>query len=297
MKKQILIIVFTLSITLIKAQIPNFSFENWNNMGNYENPLQWGTMNNTSASIGIFTATKATPGNPGAAFLKLTSKTTPSGVLNGIAVSGELDSITMQPKSGFAFNMRPASFTGKWQHMIYGSSQGSISATLTRWDSSMGMRVIVATANQTLSGMAMSWANFSINFNYQDGNNPDTCIIFMKASESAPTNLDYLWVDNLGFSGTVTGINGIAPFLNNISVFPNPTSNILSIDLDMKLPLQTTIEMFDCHGRVVIEKKIGLISKLNTVTLDLADVASGNYYIKISTELGAERKSIIVERK
>jgi hypothetical protein len=28
----------------------------------------------------------------------------------------------------------------------------------------------------------------------------------MKASGSAPTNNDYLWVDNLAFSGVVTGI-------------------------------------------------------------------------------------------
>lgn len=97
--------------------------------------------------------------------------------------------------------MCPANFTGKWQHMIYGSSQGSIQVTLTRWDSGMGMRMPkLLQGNVTLSGMAITWANFTIPLTYTDGNNPGFCIIVMKASGSNPTNNDYLWVDNLAFS-------------------------------------------------------------------------------------------------
>src|SRR5262249_28300307 len=152
----------------------------------------WSTLNNTTTMGGVYTCTKASPGVPGSYYMQLTSKTILSTVVNGMAVCGTLDSMTMQPTGGFPFNQRPAAFNGKWQHMIFGSSQGSVSVTLTRWDASSSSRVVVATAAQTLSGMAMSWANFTINFNYMDGNYPDSCIIVLMASGANPTNNDYL---------------------------------------------------------------------------------------------------------
>lgn len=216
------------------AQIPNSGFENWTTVGSYSNPDGWGTMNNTTAIASVYTATKGTPGSPGVSYLKLTSKTVGTGVVNGVAVSGVIDSLTMMPKSGFAYNMRPANFTGKWQHMIYGSSQGSIQVTLTRWDTGMNMRMNVASGSVTLAGMAMSWANFTIPLTYVDGNNPDTCIIVMKASGSAPTNNDYLWVDNLAFSGTVTGIENQESFVTDMSIYPNPSSDMVNFKFNIK---------------------------------------------------------------
>ena len=149
MKKSILsfIAATTISVTAF-AQIPNSSFENWTAVGTYSVPNGWGTLNNTTTLAGVYTATKGTPGSPGNSYLKLTSKTVGTGVVNGIAVSGVLDSMTMMPKSGFAYNMRPANFTGKWQHMIYGSSQGSIKVTLTRWDTGTNMRMPVASGTR-----------------------------------------------------------------------------------------------------------------------------------------------------
>ena len=211
MKKIILSAIAGSFLTITAfAQIPNNSFESFTNMGTYDNPVSWGTMNNTTNAMSVYTAQKGTPGFPGASYLKLTSKTMGPSVMNGIAVSGVLDSMTMMPKSGFAYAMRPINFTGRWQHMA--SNQGSITVTLTRWDMGTNSRVTVAAANQTLSGMAMSWANFTIPFTYVDAGNPDTCIIVLKASGSSPVNGDYLWVDNLTFSG-FTGINESTDFL------------------------------------------------------------------------------------
>ena len=168
-------LVLMFIVSSIQAQIPNFSFENWTSMGTYSNPTDWGTMNNTTASTNIFTATKATPGNPGSSYLKLTSKTVGASVVTAIAVSGVLDSITKQPISGFAFNQRPASFTGKWQYM-YTTTPGLISVKLTRWNSVTHARETVANASKTLTGMVMSWDSFNINLTYLNGNYPDTCI-------------------------------------------------------------------------------------------------------------------------
>ncbi|MBI1836487.1 MAG: hypothetical protein HYR91_04405 [Flavobacteriia bacterium] len=170
MKKKIFsFVIGTLLSTSLFAQIPNNGFENWTSMGSYSNPDGWATLNDVTAASSVYTATKGTPGNVGASYLKLTSKTVGPTVVNGIAVSGTINPTTMQPSAGFPYTGQPVSLTGKWQHMIFGSSQGSVSVTLTKWNTTTNQRDIVASGSQTLSGMAMSWASFTINLNYVSG--------------------------------------------------------------------------------------------------------------------------------
>jgi len=277
MKKVIYFIFLALIVNTSLAQIPNGGFESWTNMGTYENPDSWGTMNNTTASSGIFTATKATPGSPGTAYLKLTSQTIAKSVVNGIAVSGALDSISLQPISGFPFNQRPQSFTGKWQHMIFRSSQGSVSAILTLWNNNTNQRDTIATVVKTLSGMAMSWAPFTFNFTYQSDSFPDSCIIVLKASGANPSQEDYLWVDNLAFAGTVAGIQSSRETIKNIKLFPNPASNQLFVDLqDLNYKGHKMI-ISDMTGAVIIEKNLNE----STFKLNTSNLSNGLYIFKI----------------
>lgn len=284
MKKIIYILLpLMFVLTISKAQtIPNAGFETWTSMTGYDLPTGWDNLNTKTNSMSMYTCTKGTPGDPGTAYLKLTSKTIGANVVPGIAVCGVLDTATMQPVSGFAYSMRPLHFTGNWQHMIFGSSQGSVSAVLTRWDTGLGQRVTVATANQTLSGMAMSWAAFSINFTYMDSNNPDTCIIVLMASGMTPTNNDYLWVDNLAFSG-FTGIQEIG--LNTpISIYPNPATDNLILDLSSIKGKNVSIEIFDIDGKMI--RSFLQIEATAKTTLKIEDISKGNYLLKVITNEG-----------
>ncbi|MEI6765303.1 MAG: T9SS type A sorting domain-containing protein [Bacteroidota bacterium] len=284
MRKALQTILLALIASTGFAQIQNSGFENWTTMGIYENPQSWGTMNNATAATSIFTATKGSPGNPGSFYLKLTSKLIGISVLNGIAVSGILDSITQTPKSGFPFTLRPQSFGGKWQHMIYGSSQGSVSVLLTRWNTALSVRETVATASQTLTGMVMSWGNFNINFVYQSGEFPDTCIIVLKASGSNPAQNDYLWVDNLAFSGSVAGIseNNVQSMV--VNSYPNPANEEIGFACTTTFQQGDRIIISDMLGNIMEEKSIsGTAFKINT-----SEFANGNYIYYLVNKLNIQ---------
>jgi hypothetical protein len=284
MKRTINTLLFVFIANLCFSQIPNNGFENWTNMGTYFNPDSWGTMNNTTAPATIFTATKATPGNPGASYLKLTSKTVGPIVVNGVAVSGVLDSITLQPISGFPYTTRSQSFTGKWQHMIYGTSQGSMTVKLTRWNSVSGARENVATANLTLSGMVMAWASFSMNFVYQSGEYPDTCIIVLKASGANPFANDYLWVDDLAFSGVVAGISENTIQQPTVIAFPNPASSEITFTNSKPFTKGDKLFVYDVLGNVVFVKSLYESNfKINT-----SEYANGSYIYKLINTFGVQ---------
>jgi len=288
--KSILFLFFT---STLFAQIPNSGFENWTAVSTYSVPDGWGTLNNTYT---VQTATKGTPGSPGTSYLKLTSKTYGSSVINGMAVSGVLDSVTMQPKSGFPFSQRPASLTGKNQFMIYGSSPGSLSVTLTRWDSGTNSRVTVASGNITHSpsAMAMSWTNFTIPLTYSDGNYPDSCIIVLKASGGNPTNNDYLWVDNLAFSGSVTGINEKQATINSLSIYPNPANAKVNIHFTTK-EAQNTIELYNVTGAKVYTENVGNSNGNVVHTINTTELAKGVYILRVTSGNAVENKKIVIE--
>jgi len=294
MKKFILSVITITSLSIsLNAQIPNSGFETWMNMGTYENPDGWATLNDYTTGAGVYTAEKGTPGSPGSFYLKLTSKTVGPTVANGIAVSGVLDPATQQPVSGFAFNQQPESFTGKWQHMIYGTSQGSINVQLTRWDAGTNSRVIVATANKTLTGMAMSWANFTIPFVYTDAQAPDSCIIVMKASGSNPTNQDYLWVDNLAFTGNVAGIESQSIFAD-LSIFPNPTTENFTVNIHSKEAQTISYELISVTGDVLYSKNENIVEGQNTLLIPAVGLSKGNYLVRIISGLNAETFPVVI---
>lgn len=297
MKNLFLITAITV-VTVINfsfAQIPNNGFENWINMGTYENPDGWGTMNNTTSSGGIYTATKGTPGFPGAAYLILTSELVGGSVVNAIAVSGKLDSISKQPVSGFAFDQRPQILTGEWQHMIFGTSQGSVSAKLTRWDTLTNSRETVATAYQTLVGMDMSWTSFTVNFVYQTGNYPDTCIIVFRASGLTAAAFDYLYIDNLAFTGTVAGIEKENNFLNNLKVYSNPSNQTININFNLKAAGKMTFELIDLTGKIIFSKTASLLQGESSQIIDISVLAKGVYLVRIGSENVNETRKITIQ--
>ena len=288
--------LFSLLSMLLSAsagftQIPNNGFESWTNMGSYSNPDNWSTLNNMTAPLGVYTCTKGTPGNPGTAYIKLTSKSvTGMGVVPGIAICGTLDSLTMQPLGGFPFTNRPANLTGSWQHMIFGSSQGYIDVVMTYWDAGAQTRMPVASAHYVLTGMAMSWANFTIPITYVSNNSPDSCMIVLSASGSSPSANDYLWVDNLNFSGTVSGIAETLT-LSALQISPNPAHDFLTLDLTRITAQQLTVDIYAVSGKMLI-RKTELVSGEKNI-LDISELPSGSYLLKLSTETNELTRTFI----
>lgn len=292
----------------IAAQIPNSGFETWNNMGAYENPASWGTMNNTTATFSLFTATKATPGSPGNAYLKLTSKTINGSVVPGVAVCGKLDTVSKMPISGVPYTQRPAAFAGKWQHMIYGSSQGSIMVLLTKWNTTSNTRDTIAHGLQGLSGMAMSWANFSFNLAYMDSlHYPDSCIIVLRSSGSNPTNNDYLWTDNLAFTGTVAiytppidpnpvGLKETAEKNMDFILFPNPSSGQVTISYNIVSSENLSVQIIDIAGKLIQEIfPVTSITGKNTVSITTIGMPKGNYTVVIRSNNSTTSKKLLIE--
>jgi len=274
------------------AQIPNNGFENWTSMGSYSNPNNWDQLNAMTSSMSVYTATKGTPGSPGASYLKLVSKNvTGMGVMPGIATTGMINMSTMGVTGGFASTQRPQSLTGAWQHMASGNDAGFIAVYLTKWDATMGMRDTVAMAMQSTSSMVMSWASFTIPLMYMSGAIPDTAQIILSSSGMTPVANSYLYIDNLALTGTVAGIKQNNLNQADVTLFPNPSSDKLTVSVRNSKTTKGQIEITDMQGRKV--KSLNGIDFTSSTNVDIADLIKGEYIIKLSSSEGFINKKFL----
>jgi tRNA(Ile2) C34 agmatinyltransferase TiaS len=78
---------------------------------------------------------------------------------------------------------------------------------------------------------------------------------------------------------------------NNINVYPNPVNDRLYIETLTLTQTQTlTIEIYDVYGRLQDYKTTRL---QGNVAIDVADLKSGIYFVKVNTEKGNIVKRII----
>ncbi len=279
------------------AQIPNPGFESWTSMGSYSTPDGWDSPDSLTSLASVFPCTQGAPGNPGSYYLKLVSKTVPIiGTVPGVAVSGKIDFTTYQPKSGFACTVRPVSLTGNWQYMGFGGDTGHVVIFLSKWNTALSRRDTVAFTNQSLSGMVMSWAPFTIPLNYYSPTFPDSGIIILSASKTAAVANSYLYVDNLAFTGTVpSGINEVSTNQMDATMNPNPAKNTTMVLYSCNEMGLVSIDVVDITGRVINSvSTIGNIGS-NNFTINTANYAKSIYYVKIGSAVGNQTLKLVIE--
>lgn len=93
-------------------------------------------------------------------------------------------------------------------------------------------------------------------------------------SEDAPGTSDYLKSSNPSVF-TFASLSTIDSQLNGISIFPNPTKNILNIK-----GLETTLESVEVYS-ITGQKVISTTTNLNTI--NVSAIANGVYFLKLNT--------------
>lgn len=295
MKTRIILSFFVMAFANSSfAQIPNSGFENWTSIGSYIVPDNWGNLNPVTYPTGVYTCQKGAPGNPGSAYLKLTSRNIPGmGVKPGIAVSGVLNTNTYQAVSGFACDDRPISLKGNWQYMAGGADQGYIAAYFTKWNPASHTRQSVGQFIYPLPGMEMSWQSFTLPITYFNGLLPDSAIIVLSASGNLPVSGSYLWVDNLSFYGSTVGLEDQSK-TSGLLIYPNPVvQDKLIIDFKNHDITADYVDILDLHGKLISRMTMG--TRHFPVSLDVSTLHSGEYFLRIASSSGVIGSKFIRE--
>ena len=80
---------------------------------------------------------------------------------------------------------------------------------------------------------------------------------------------------------TVTSNAGINELFEGLGIYPNPTNSLLTVDLTNVIPSIRAIEVYDVTGKLVLSS---LVEKNELIELNLIDLSSGIYQLKIKSD-------------
>jgi hypothetical protein len=228
MKKIYILFLSTiLSHSVFSQALPNPGFETWNNMGGYDDPANWNTLNSLTYQLGVITVQAATGADihSGAAAIKLT--TIPVGIqnANGLATTGTINVAGMTVDGGLPYTSRPDSIVGWYKCNPLNGDFGFVDFTLL--DAS-GTDTVAFAHFQTPAFAITTYTRFSIALNYHNANTPalSRCVISSSAGTSAVAYSE-LVIDDLELIFNASGISESVFAINTFSY--NPSNHKLQI--------------------------------------------------------------------
>jgi hypothetical protein len=78
-----------------------------------------------------------------------------------------------------------------------------------------------------------------------------------------------------------------------LNLYPNPTNNEINLDLNIVIPGNAKLDIFDKEGRIIYSNQIELKSGFNRLSIDVKSFAKGKYSLIINTQEGESSAEFI----
>ena len=282
--KNLLLLFATLFVFFnVSAQIPNPSFENWDNNGLYDEPTGWFTYNRYFTETGVTLCEKTTQHTDGAYALKLISKysSLQKSVWPGWALSSD-DTAQVDIKWGFPCTHRPVYFNCDIIYDHRGQDVGMVYIKFTKWDTATKKRIVVAENFKQLTSSITKWTVCQIKISYKTTDIPDTCAIGLICSdETTAVDSTSLIVDNLRFDPVAINLPQLQ---SEIQVYPTVAKEkitVLSDAIDIDL---SSIQIIDLQGKMVKQLSPINLKMGNELNIDLNGIQDGFYILKLTAD-------------
>lgn len=284
--------ILFLSTSVVKAQLQNPSFEDWQtrNFGvtQFQDPSNWITNN----IIFAFTQPvnlpikKTTDAHTGALAIELENVPDTSEQKQGASlVSGTMNIFTQEFNTKFKLNSKPTGLDFFYKYYPFSTDSFSVYITTYKNGEYAGGGFFQG------GGKVEDYTKVSIPIEYVDMNQaPDSASIVVYASTFEQISEGTrLILDDFTLIDEALSVNSISTN-NDVKIYPNPVQNELSIDL--KNYSQANAKIISLNGNTVFE------TTLNTYQnkLDISGLDSGIYVVQVITNLGVTNYKIQVNR-
>lgn len=149
--------------------------------------------------------------------------------------------------------------------------------------------LVAVNPNLDLTSYPSTWTKYSYTVTGVDGVVPAKFALryYVTDGGSAGANSDIIGVDTFSVDRPALATENFVA--SNFSVFPNPATNVVNIN-SLNNTTINQIQITDLNGRVVSTVNA---NGLSTTQVNIADLASGAYFLKIVTNEGVGTTKII----
>jgi hypothetical protein len=290
--KKLLITLLMLTTTTIAAvaQIPNNGFENWSTYGSGMTPDGWWCSNDSlSQASTYFPVSRSTdhyPPSVGSYSLRIES----NHLLNqwagfGMAWAGNYYG---SDHPAFPVTGHPNTLYGYFKYFPTNSDGFELYWELYKNGLSVAGGVTMFVSWDTVT----EWTRFSIHVPDTTYAEADSAGIVIEDFNGYPYGNSVLYIDNLSFDSPVTGIADQKDGKESFSLFPNPTSGIVNLELNPALTSNSILNIYNETGALV--RTISL--KQGQHQLNLTELIDGIYFVEIRSGESNLKQKLIIRR-
>ena len=135
--------------------------------------------------------------------------------------------------------------------------------------------------------------NTSATVNFTASGNPSAnyeFTVFARVNDNGNIyNTEYACTDRIFYNGSGSKTDLSSTNLEGVSIYPNPTASILNIKMNQD---NSEVSLVDVNGRVVLSQKF---AEATTAVFNVADLASGVYFVQIVSNGTIETMKIVKE--
>ncbi len=117
-----------------------------------------------------------------------------------------------------------------------------------------------------------------------------TSMVIMTWGTNATVN-DQGW----SFDFTVDGVGVSENAYNNLSVYPNPTNGMVTINFDVEKANDVKVIVSNLNGQIVYQENINSLNGVYNNSIDLSQQAKGVYMLSIVSSKGKTDKKIVLQ--
>lgn len=126
----------------------------------------------------------------------------------------------------------------------------------------------------------------------------------------ASNNSDYIYLDNIMLSGCKNNASArlaepsleetisadATGILSDIKLYPNPTSDVLNMEMELVQDAQIELVIIDVTGKTVLSRSFNQTEGLNKLTLNMYELPSGIYMMNVVSENEMLTKRFVIQR-
>jgi hypothetical protein len=285
-------LAFTIQVNAQDYFYANGDFETWKDTLGYSEPKGWSTLN----ALSLFSLPESTiqgDAHSGGFGAKLVTQANSVQDFPAVLSSAYILNSQGEPDLNLAkvpFTMRPKNFSMYYMAMPGAGDSCSGIMVLTRWNMAEQRADTIAFGGFFIKDSVTTYTKMVVPFNYSSPLAPDSALILIASSANAfaPVPGSTLYVDDfeLGFE---TGLNEKENNLNNVSVYPNPANDMLTVKTEEKA---FTVSMFDLQGRNIYTAASGR----SQCEIHTSDLQAGIYMLEIRSERGAAHQKVVIAK-
>ncbi len=205
----------------------------------------------------------------------------------GILFNGKVDVPNQSYVPGIQCTQNLSQFIFYYQYRPNGNDTAECRVSLMS-----GTTLVAGGAFKTSVATGSSgWQQAVINFTYVNALTPDTLYVLMSSStlDYSPKKGSVLWIDDASIVLS-TGIKQELGEENDVTIFPNPSNGIFSIQQQIGKKNSQTIEIFNLVG----EKIYTTINNKATNEINISTFPKGVYFVKLTDGEKVSTEKIVV---